>query len=61
MLLVLSAILISIWIVGMYVFHNTLEGYLHLFLLLASNCALYCIAREEKRKEEPKQLDYLQE
>lgn len=57
-LLVLSAILTLIWIVGMFVFDTTLGGYLHMFLLLAANCALFCVARDKKRTEE-EGFDYI--
>ncbi len=43
---------------GMFVFHNTLEGYLHMFLLLAVNCSLFCVARDKKQKATEEQLDY---
>ncbi|MDJ1499759.1 hypothetical protein QNI22_03835 [Cytophagaceae bacterium BD1B2-1] len=55
-LLILSAILLLIWIAGMFVFHTTLEGYLHMFLLLATNSALFCIVREEKEKRADEQI-----
>ncbi|WP_313992980.1 hypothetical protein [Xanthocytophaga flava] len=45
-----------IWITGMFVFHTTLEGYLHMFLLLATNSALFCIVREEKEKRADEQI-----
>ncbi len=60
-LFILSALLVLGWAVGMFVFHTTLGGYLHLLLLLAANSALFCIAREEKSKSEPEQVSYPQE
>lgn len=55
-LLILSIILLLIWIAGRFVFHTTLEGYLHMFLLLATNSALFCIVREEKEKSADEQI-----
>ena len=46
----MSAILVLVWAVGMFIFHNTLDGYLHMLLLLATNSALFCVVREEKQK-----------
>ncbi|MCU0353297.1 MAG: hypothetical protein MUD08_06085 [Cytophagales bacterium] len=55
MVLVLSAVLLSIWIVGFYGFHTSLNGYLHLLPLLSVNCALSCLMRKEKRRLEDSQ------
>jgi|GEM_PF-6454205 len=54
-LLVLSAILVLVWAVGMFIFHNTLDGYLHILLLLAINSALFCVVHEEKQKVNSRQ------
>jgi len=56
-LLVVSAILILIWVVGVFVFHTTLEGYLHMFLLLATNTALFCLVKADKAKVSSRQLN----
>ena len=54
-MLVLSALLLAAWIIGFYVYHTSLNGYLHLFPLLAVNCALSCLMRKEKRRFETSQ------